>query len=52
MSPFEALYCEICRVLISWDNLVDRITFGPYLFREMEQEVIKIRQNLKATKDR
>jgi hypothetical protein len=31
---------------------VDRITLGPDLLREMEQEVNRIRHNLKATKDR
>jgi hypothetical protein len=47
MNSFEVLYGKKCRVPISWDNLVDRITLGPKLSKEMEQEMIKIRNNLK-----
>ena len=35
-----------------WDNPVNRVVLGPELLKEMEQEVVKIRQNLKATQDR
>jgi predicted translin family RNA/ssDNA-binding protein len=31
---------------------MDRITLGPDLLREMEQEVIRIKQNLKVAQDR
>ena len=34
------------------DNLVNMIVLGPELLKEMEQEVVKIRQNLKAAQDR
>jgi hypothetical protein len=44
-SPFEAWYGKKCNTLISWDNLVDKVVLGPELFREM----VKIKQNLKAT---
>jgi hypothetical protein len=37
MSPFEALYGRKCRVPISWDYPVDRITLGPDMLSEMEQ---------------
>ena len=37
---------------MTWDNLVNRIVLGPYLLKEMEQEVVKIRQNLKGAQDR
>jgi hypothetical protein len=47
MSQFEALYGRKCRVPISWDNLVENIIIGLDLLREMEQEVIRIKQNLK-----
>jgi hypothetical protein len=50
MSPFEVLYGKRCRVPISWDGLVDRITLGPELLKEMEETMIKIRQNLKHPK--
>ena len=37
---------------MTWDNPVNRIVLGPEFLKEMEQEVVKIRQNLKATQDR
>ena len=43
MSPYEALYGRRCRTPMTWDNLVNRIVLGPELFKEMEQEVAKIR---------
>ena len=52
MSPYEALYGRRCRRPVTWDNLVNRIVLGPELLKEMEQEVAKIRQSLKATQDR
>ena len=48
MSPYEALYGRKCRRPVTWDNPVNRVAIGPELFKEMEQEVLKIRQNLKA----
>ena len=52
MSPYEALYEIRCRTLVTWDNPVNKIVLGPELLREMEQEVVKIRRNLKAAQDR
>ena len=52
MSPYEALYGRRCRTPVTWDNPVNRIVLGPELLREMEQEVVKIRQKLKAAQDR
>ena len=37
---------------MTWDNPVNRIVLAPELLKEMEQEVAKIRQNLKAAQDR
>ena len=37
---------------MTWDNPVNRIVLDPELLKEMEQEVAKIRQNLKAAQDR
>ena len=48
MIPYEALYGRRCRTTVTWDNPVKRIVLGPELLKEMEQEVVKIRQNLKA----
>jgi hypothetical protein len=52
MSPFEALYGRQCKIPISWNNPVDRITIRPDMLKEMEQQVIQIKKNLKIAQDR
>ena len=52
MSLYEALYGRMCRTPVTWDNPVNRVVLGPELLKEMEQEVVKIRHNLKAAHDR
>jgi hypothetical protein len=52
MSPFEALYGKKCNTPVSWNNLADRAVAGLDLLREMEEQMIKIRYNLKAAQDR
>jgi hypothetical protein len=52
MSPFEALYGRKCSTLVSWDNPVDRAVVGPDLLREMEEQMSKIKKNLKVAQDR
>ena len=52
MNPFEALYGRKCNIPINWNNLVDRITIKPDMLKEIEQQVIQIRQNLKIAQDR
>jgi hypothetical protein len=52
MSPFEALYGRNCNTPVSWDNPIDRAVVGLDLLREMEEKMIKIKQNLKAAQDR
>ena len=52
MSPYEALYGRRCRTPVTWDNSVNKVVLGPELLKEMEQEVVKIRQNLKASQTR
>ena len=37
---------------MTWDNLVNMVVLGLELLKEMEQEVAKIRKNLKETQDR
>ena len=49
MSPYEDLYGRRCRTLVTWDNPVKIFVLGLELPKEMDQEVIKIRKNLKAT---
>jgi transposase InsO family protein len=43
MPPYEALYGRPCRMSLSWDKIEDRVTFGPQLIQEMEEQVIHIR---------
>jgi hypothetical protein len=52
MSPFEALYGRRCNTLVSWDNPADRIVVEPELLKEMEDQMLKIKQNLKVAQDR
>jgi hypothetical protein len=40
MSPFEYLYGRQCKIPINCSNPVDRITIGPDMLKEMEQQVI------------
>ena len=48
MSPYEALYGRRCRTPKCWDNPVNKVVLGPKLLKEMEQEVVNIRKNIKA----
>jgi hypothetical protein len=52
MSPFEALYGRRCNTLVSWDNPVDKVVVGPDLFKEMEEKMAKIKQNLEVAQDK
>ena len=52
MSPFEVLYGRQCNTPVSWSNPVNRISFRPNMLKEMEQQVVQIKQNLKIAQDR
>jgi ribonuclease HI len=52
MNPFEALYGRKCNTPVSWDNPADRVVVGPELLKEMEDQMIKIKQNLKTAQDK
>ena len=52
MSPFEALYGRRCNTHVSWDNPVDHIVVGSNLLQEMEEQMVKIKQNLKVSQAR
>jgi hypothetical protein len=52
MSPFEVLYGRSCNTPVSWSNPVNRITIGPDMLKEMEQQVIQIKKNLKIAQNR
>ena len=48
MSPFEVLYGRKCNTPVSWDNPTNRVVLGPEILKKMEEQMIKIKQNLKA----
>jgi hypothetical protein len=52
MSSFEALYGIKFNTLVSWDNPAERTVVGPNMIQKMEEKMIKIRHNLKASQDR
>jgi hypothetical protein len=52
LSPFEYLYGRRCNTPVSWDNSADKAIIGPDLLKELEEQMTKIWQNLKASRDR
>ena len=51
MIPFESLDGRKCNIPISWDNPVDKVIVGPEFLRKMEEQMVKIRKNLKISQD-
>ena len=52
MSLFEALYGRKCRTPLMWSEVGERSYFGPECIQEAEEQVAKIRENLKAAQSR
>jgi hypothetical protein len=52
MIPFEELYGRKCNTPVSWDNLADHALVGLDLLKEMEEHMVNIGLNLKASQDR
>jgi hypothetical protein len=52
MPPYKALYGRPCKTTLSWERLEDRVTVGPELIQEMEEQVVWIRKRLKEAHDR
>jgi hypothetical protein len=52
MISFEALYDRKYNTPIRWDKPVDRAVARPELLKEMEEKMLKIKQNLRASQDR
>jgi hypothetical protein len=52
MSPFEVLYGRQCNTPVSWSNPVNRISIGPNMLKEMEQQVTQIKQSMKVAHNR
>jgi hypothetical protein len=47
MSPFEALYGRKCKTPLMWSETRERPYFGPHMIVEAEENVTKLRENLK-----
>jgi hypothetical protein len=52
MSTFEALYGRICNTFVSWDNPSDRPIIELDFLKEMEEQMVKMKHNLKLAQDR
>jgi hypothetical protein len=48
MILLEALYGQRCITQVNWYNLRYIVVIGPYLLKEMEEQMTKIRKNLKV----
>jgi transposase InsO family protein len=52
MAPFEALYGRKCRTPLIWSEVGERTFFGPSTIVEAEENVVKVRENLKIAQSR
>jgi hypothetical protein len=52
MAPFEALYGRKCRTPLMWFEVGERTFFGPATTVEAEENVAKVRENLKIAQSR
>jgi co-chaperonin GroES (HSP10) len=48
MSPFEALYGQLCRTPMSWSESGERVIFSPDIVTEAEENVRQIQANILA----
>jgi hypothetical protein len=52
MAPFEALYGRKCRTPLMWSEVGERTFFGPATIAEPEENIAKVRENLKIAQSR
>jgi hypothetical protein len=52
MSSFQALYGRNCRTSLHWDQPSERQVFGPDILLEVEENIRKVRENLKIVQSR
>ena len=52
MAPFEASYGRKCQTPLMWSEVGERSLFGPNMIKEAEEQVAKVRENLKAAQTR
>jgi hypothetical protein len=50
MEPFEVLYGRRCCTPLNWNELGEKVLFGPNLVEETEATICQIQDNLKAMK--
>ncbi|WVZ51471.1 LOW QUALITY PROTEIN: hypothetical protein U9M48_002616 [Paspalum notatum var. saurae] len=47
-APFEVLYGRRCRTPLLWDQVREKVVFGPDMVKESERQVQEVRNNLKS----
>ena len=52
MTPFEGLYGRKCRSLVYWDDVGEKKLLGPELVQLTVEEVVLIKEILKAAQSR
>jgi hypothetical protein len=52
MAPFEALYGRKCQTLLMWSEVGELTFFGPATIVEAEENVAKVRENMKIAQSR
>jgi hypothetical protein len=52
MAPFEALYGRRCRTPLNWSEPGERWFFRPYLVKETEEKVHRIRHHMREARAR
>ncbi|WVZ71257.1 hypothetical protein U9M48_019866 [Paspalum notatum var. saurae] len=51
-APFEVLYGRRCRTPLLWDQVSEKVVFGPDMVKEAERQVQEVRNNLKVAQSR
>ncbi|WVZ96332.1 LOW QUALITY PROTEIN: hypothetical protein U9M48_041987 [Paspalum notatum var. saurae] len=51
-DPFEVLYGRRCRTPLLWDQVGEKVVFGPDMVKEAERQVQEVRNNLKVAQSR
>jgi hypothetical protein len=52
MAPFEALYGQNFQTPLMWYEVGERSLFGPDMIKDAEEQVAKVRENLKVAQNR
>jgi hypothetical protein len=52
MAPFEALYGRKCRTPLFWNQTGETQVFGPAVLRDADEQVAKVRENLRVAQSR